>query len=241
MNSAKKVLFWDFDGTLGYREGMWSGTLAQVAREQGGLDLPVEAFRPHLAQGFYWHDPHTPHPHLTTAGAWWQGLHPLFRDAFRNVGCEADTAERLAQHVGPAYTHPAAWRLYDDVCPALDALSERGWTHAIISNHVPELGELLAHLGLSACFAAVINSACVGYEKPHPAIYAHALREMGDPDVAWMVGDNPIADVQGAEQAGLPAILLRKTHPSVRYQSQDAHGVLELVEKAALSRTANRL
>ncbi|HVS84245.1 MAG TPA: HAD hydrolase-like protein, partial [Gaiellaceae bacterium] len=36
-----------------------------------------------------------------------------------------------------------------------------------------------------------------------------ALRACGDPAEVWMVGDNPIADIEGAEAVGIRAIRVR--------------------------------
>ena len=59
-----------------------------------------------------------------------------------------------------------------------------------------------------------ITSAGVGAEKPNPAIFSHSI-EVADADVrtSWMVGDNPIADIQGARAAGLRAILIGGSAP----------------------------
>lgn len=78
-----------------------------------------------------------------------------------------------------------------------------------VSNHVPELPALVAALGLAPYFSAVVTSAALGWEKPNPRMYAAALAAAGDPDEVWMVGDNPVADVAGAEAAGIRAILVR--------------------------------
>jgi putative hydrolase of the HAD superfamily len=79
----------------------------------------------------------------------------------------------------------------------------------ILSNHVPELEGIVEALGLSNVIDAVVNSARTGYEKPHPEAYAAGRAAAGDPDELWMVGDNHVADVAGAEAAGIRAILVR--------------------------------
>ena len=71
----------------------------------------------------------------------------------------------------------------------------------------------LAGLGLGDRFEAVLNSAATGFEKPHPRAFALALASAGQPRVAWMIGDNPVADVGGAVAAGLRAILVRTSPP----------------------------
>jgi putative hydrolase of the HAD superfamily len=55
----------------------------------------------------------------------------------------------------------------------------------------------------------VFSSALIGYDKPHPEAFRHALRACGEPARRWMVGDNPVADVRGAQTVGIPALLIR--------------------------------
>lgn len=107
--------------------------------------------------------------------------------------------------------------------PALQALSGAGWRHVIVSNHVPELEQLVADLGLAAHFEAVVTSALVGYEKPHPEIFRIATALTGTGRTV-MVGDNPVADVEGARSAGLEAHLVRRTDD--RYPSHPDLGSL---------------
>jgi putative hydrolase of the HAD superfamily len=40
-------------------------------------------------------------------------------------------------------------------------------------------------------------------------MFAAGMARAGQPGVAWMVGDNPVADVAGARAAGMRAILVR--------------------------------
>jgi putative hydrolase of the HAD superfamily len=67
----------------------------------------------------------------------------------------------------------------------------------------------VAQLRLHDLVERVFTSATLGYEKPNPEIFRHALRESGEPRRRWMVGDNPVADVDGAEALGIPALLIR--------------------------------
>ena len=93
--------------------------------------------------------------------------------------------------------------------PALHELSSRGWTHLILSNHVPELPEILDNLGLDGSFFRVFNSGEGGNEKPHPQAFNSVLETVVGAEAAWMVGDSLAADVRGAEAVGLPAVLVR--------------------------------
>lgn len=55
----------------------------------------------------------------------------------------------------------------------------------------------------------VFSSPLFGYDKPHPEAFRHALRACGEPERRWMIGDNPVADVAGAQALGIPAVLIR--------------------------------
>jgi FMN phosphatase YigB (HAD superfamily) len=60
----------------------------------------------------------------------------------------------------------------------------------------------------------IFASAVTGWEKPNPRFFRHALQAVGNPSRVWMVGDNPIADVAGAEAVGIPALLVRHPCPA---------------------------
>ena len=72
----------------------------------------------------------------------------------------------------------------------------------------------MKELGLLDYFPTCrVSAADVGYLKPHPAIFEGALQCLGTrPEETVFVGDNPIADIAGAQAAGLQAIL-RVAHP----------------------------
>ncbi len=48
------------------------------------------------------------------------------------AGWPASTRARFVDHT-------VSWELFDDTLPALDQLSADGWSHVVLSNHVPEL------------------------------------------------------------------------------------------------------
>lgn len=137
------LAIWDFDGTLAQRRGEtgWSRLLAEVLdSEEPGHPHSGESFREHLRNGFPWHAPDVPHPELCPPGAWWDSVRPLLARAYTAAGYPAARAEELAECAQRLYVDPTVgWRLFDDVVPVLSRLRDEGWTHAILSNHVPEL------------------------------------------------------------------------------------------------------
>ena len=59
-------------------------------------------------------------------------------------------------------------------------------------------------------FEEYFLSANIGYEKPRAEIFQYALEKTGNPEVCYMVGDNPISDVKGAQAVGMKTILVHK-------------------------------
>jgi putative hydrolase of the HAD superfamily len=226
-----KYLIWDFDGTLGYRTEGWTAVLTRLAQQETGSPVfTIEQLHPHLQKGFPWHEYMTPHTQITSPEQWWDMVEPLFEDALMQCGVDNNRARSLAGQIRHIYPQREYWRLYDDVLPTLQDLSTKGWTHVILSNHIPELSQILTYLQVDAHVARVFNSAETGYEKPHPQAYRTVMEMIGKDATAWMIGDNINADVRGAEAAGLPAILVRKENPAAKYFSPGIAGVSAIVK-----------
>jgi putative hydrolase of the HAD superfamily len=229
MPPRRKSLIWDFDGTLGYRPGQWSGTMVQVLRRFAGLEVDIETIRPFMQKGFPWHNPNRANPPMRDADDWWDALLPVFQDAFEGCRVPPDQAKTLAGKVRSVYTDVAEWRLYEDSKDVLRELIEEGWTHTILSNHVPELPSLVDGLGLGSLIHRIVNSAETGFEKPHPRAFHSALASLDDPDEVWMIGDNINADVLGAESVGLRAILVRSKDPRAPRRAESIRDVRKFI------------
>lgn len=225
-----KYLIWDFDGTLGYRTEGWTAVLTKLAQQDNVVPpFTIEQLRPHLAKGFPWHEYMTPHTQITTADQWWSMVEPLFVEALMECGVDNGHARTLAGQIRHIYPQTEYWRLYDDVIPALQYLTAKGWKHVILSNHIPELSQILTHLQVESNFVHAFNSAETGYEKPHPQAFRNVLEMIGNDAETWMIGDNINADIRGAEAVGLPAILIRKENPDAKYYSKDAAGIIPIL------------
>ncbi len=222
------VIFWDFDRTIASRNGRWAGALLDaLRRHQPDTGLAREDLAPLLAEGFPWHAPERAHPELSLPGAWWQAAERNFLRVYGAAGVERDLAIRAAPEVRDVYLAADGWVVFDDVLPALRSLSAAGWRHSVISNHVPELSDLMRRLGLADFFLDVVSSANAGYEKPNPEIFRIALERAGYPKDAWMVGDNLKGDVLAAEAAGIPSILVRKRDERARQSFEDLRQMAE--------------
>ena len=231
-----RVIFWDFDGTLGYRGrngsrlGFSTCLVEVLDAHDPAHGIGRREFHPFLQTGFPWHAPDMTHTHLCEPDAWWAALNPVFAKALEGVGIERELATTLCENVRARYAAPSEWELYDDVLPVLTELAKRGWRHVIVSNHVPELPAIASGLGLDGLVEKVHTSAITGYEKPHPEMFAVAMRDAGDPADAWMVGDNPIADHDGAERCGINGLLVRYPEPGERRSAPDLWEAAKLIE-----------
>ena len=84
----------------------------------------------------------------------------------------------------------------------------REYAIAVISNADGRIDAVLRRCGIADCFASITDSGLVGHEKPHPAIFEAALREMkADPAESLYVGDVYSVDYVGARGAGMQAVL----------------------------------
>lgn len=77
---------------------------------------------------------------------------------------------------------------------------------AILSNftHAPFIRELIKRRNIAHFFDVVLVSGELGYRKPHPNVFKTLVDELGKKASEIMyIGDDPDADIQGAEKAGL--------------------------------------
>ena len=100
---------------------------------------------------------------------------------------------------------------WDQILPgtrdALERLRQQ-YSIAVISNADGKIDAVLRRCGIMDCFASITDSGKVGHEKPHPAIFEAALREMtADPAQSLYVGDVYSVDYVGATNAGMRAVL----------------------------------
>jgi putative hydrolase of the HAD superfamily len=101
-------------------------------------------------------------------------------------------------------------RLFDDATEALETLRDRGYRLGCVTNRAfggPAFVNEVEEHGLADFFEVVSVSCDLGYMKPHPKIFQHALDALGvPPEETVMVGDSLGADVAGAQALGMTAV-----------------------------------
>jgi len=100
---------------------------------------------------------------------------------------------------------------YGDSAPALSMLKARGYRIGILS-HTPWPGDACRewfHRHGMAGYIDFYSLSCeVGWIKPHPRHFQHALDQAGEtPDRVLHVGDHPVRDIEGARAQGMRTCL----------------------------------
>ncbi|MGW1074635.1 HAD family hydrolase [Streptomyces sp. NPDC002537] len=110
--------------------------------------------------------------------------------------------------------YEAAWTLFPDALPALDALAPHV-RQAVLSNAATTYQERkLRVLGARARFEDVMCADRIGRAKPDPGAFHAACARLGLPPAAVAyVGDQLECDAIGARDAGLHGIWLDRTGP----------------------------
>ncbi|MEU6843943.1 HAD family hydrolase [Streptomyces sp. NPDC046716] len=144
---------------------------------------------------------------------------------------ESQRRDRVRAFVGRTLTDPeadawftrylghyeAAWALFPDTVPALDALAGTH-RHAVLSNSsLHNQDRKLRVLGVRDRFEAVLCAAELGVAKPEPAAFHAVCAELSlDPHEVAYVGDQPDTDARGAVEAGLTGIWLDRAEQGGR-------------------------
>jgi FMN phosphatase YigB (HAD superfamily) len=153
------------------------------------------------------------------AGASREGHQPepavALGDALRELGAEVSEEDVARLSLDSYVGDPALGvRLFDDTQAALQRARGMGLKLGLVSNREFGLDVFmrdLVQLGVDEYFGAVVISADVGFAKPHPEPFRLAIEALGvGPGETVMAGDDPVADVRGAQAIGLKAVWIRR-------------------------------
>lgn len=177
----------------------------------------------------------------------------LARREFSALDLIRRTGRRMGQRLTDEQLVELAWCWYEPLArrgtvrpgtpDLLKRLRDRGLTLGVISNtFIPAqvLDRHLAREGLLELLPVRTYSCQVGRRKPHPHIFAHALRRAGlAPAEVLFVGDSPKADVAGANRAGMISVLLDPDGRYDRSRVAARHRIRELPELEEIVRQHN--
>jgi len=137
---------------------------------------------------------------------WSEYLHELTR----RLGAPESERAELTQRLIESFQNIQLWsRVMPDTPAFLEWLVAQGYFVGVISNSTGTLEDQLVRLGLARYFQAILDSAIVGIQKPHPGIFKLALQRAAvEGSEAVFVGDTYATDVGGAQLAGLTGVLM---------------------------------
>lgn len=227
-----KTIIWDFDGTLGYREGNWEQAIVELIQEDGsGERIDVNKISKGLQEGFPWHKSETFYPELRDPSKWWASVQPVFRRIFLDLGFSEKEAGELGDKVPRQYTRLDKWHLYEEAKDSLLSLS--AFDQYLVSNHIPELPLILEQLGIKQFFEEVIVSSLVGYNKPNPRIVSESISGYQGRNSLYVVGDRYESDILFAQKINAEGILVRHFDDRCRLYFDSLEGVKDYLLRKA--------
>lgn len=223
MRNLKAICFdldntlWDVDGVIARAEQVLLAWLAErYPRAIMRHDLAsMRALRARMAQEF----PDRRHDltFLRTQAIQWQLEEAGYEDAAAGAEAAFDVFFAVRNEVTP----------YPDVLPALERLRTRYRLMSLSNGNAD-----LARIGLAGVFEHSVSAREAGVAKPDRRIFDLLLERTGlEPEQIVYVGDEPLADVVGAREAGWHAIWVnRKGQEWPEEHEPPGHQVDTLVE-----------
>jgi HAD superfamily hydrolase (TIGR01509 family) len=198
VNSKIKVIFFDVGNTLLFpnRERIHAPLTARGIVPDGEHLRDLERRTKNQFDGMMTQNGSTDH------SFWWM----FYSQLLSEIGLADDG---IRDQLVAAIRNSGNW---DTIRPGTaEQLREIGERYeiAVISNADGKIESVLQRCGIAQCFRTITDSGLVGYEKPHPEIFRHALNSMNaKPEESVYVGDVYSVDYLGATGAGMQAVLM---------------------------------
>ncbi len=211
-NGRWRAVLFDLDGTLRESYPPPNDALLEYAVALGAQDSPERWKRALQWAHFYWADSIT----LARDTRRFRERGPAFWTYYTKrqliaFGCSPVQAAQLAPKV-QAYMqeqYRPEDRFFPGVAEMLRILRERGYRLGVLSNRGKPFREYLEEARLAHYFDLILAAGEVGVWKPDRRIFEIAAQRLRTPPQHIIyVGDNYFADILGAQQAGLFAVLV---------------------------------
>lgn len=202
-----KAIFWDSDGTLMYGNESFLWSLDKALKNHD-YQIERDLIKEFLRGVCSWFTPEKTHPEVT-GEVWWEKLLENTKEFCRKYQVAEEDITLVCQEFRKNVVI-FDYQLYDDAEEILQYCTQLGYKNYLISNNFPELVKVFERLGLDKYFSGYFLSADIGYEKPNQEIFGQALTKAGNPELCYMVGDNPVTDIKGAQAVGMKTILVHR-------------------------------
>jgi HAD superfamily hydrolase (TIGR01509 family) len=203
LNGARACVF-DAGGTLVHPD--WP-RLAALAEEFAGRRLEADEMRRAFGEMLKCVGEPTPGGRVINQ----TGRHWTFRAMYGGLGLDESACETLVGRIDKTHAERHVWcRADPEAAHVVEELKRAGLLVAVISNTEDgRARDSLEAAGLAERFDLIIDSHLVGFKKPDPAIFRHALERLNvEPKEAAFVGDSYAHDALAARAVGMRAVLL---------------------------------
>ena len=222
----KKVIFWDFDGTLVHPNTRFVDAL-DTTLKQFGYHIDKNVLTTYLQRIYPWLNYHVAYPNETDK--WWDNFLKELSAFYEENNVNPSDYEKINAGFRNFIININTYVIYHDAKLVLGKCVELGYKNYLLSNNFPELTKFIEDFDLNQYFSGVIISSLVGYEKPRKELFDYA-KKLANCETGIMIGDNPIADIQGAKDNGLKAVLVHSDAESIAdYMFETLEEVLNIL------------
>ena len=156
------------------------------------------------------------------------------------LGVAPEQRGELVRELVPVFRGPGREKLWSYVLPgvpeALEELRALGLRLVVVSNSDGSVEQVLVNLGMRPYLERVFDSHIVGYEKPDPRFFQHALDETDANSATTLhIGDIYAADIEGGRAAGVHTALV---DPFDDWEGVDCTRFRDLTEASKVIREA---
>ena len=207
LRQPPRAILVDLDDTI-LAAGQRPQVLLQIAHEMA-VDLAphapeIVAERLEAALELFWSDPSR---HQVARFGIAEARQQVVRETFAGMAAlTPDVADRFAARFTAVRDEMTV--CFPGAVEGLQALRDRGVRLALVTNGSAATQRAkIARFGLAALFDHIQIEGEVGFGKPEPQAYAHAMAALGsEPHETWMVGDHLEWEVRTPQRLGLTAI-----------------------------------
>ena len=205
LDSSIRAVYFDAVGTLLFPATSVAETYRTIAQRRGA-ELHADLIRIRLREAFEQQE-------QIDLGAGWRTSEvreelrwrTIVHEALREV---ADT-DACFRDLWECYRWPKAWTVHSETAIVLENLTQRGIVIGMASNFDARLAGLVAGIPeLTPLADRCIISSLVGWRKPSGEFFGKVIEEADCAAAEILfIGDDLRNDVQGAQRAGLRALL----------------------------------
>jgi HAD superfamily hydrolase (TIGR01509 family) len=206
------TILFDLDGTLRENNPTFNQALISFSLRLGFQSDSENQRRAHRWLHYYWAQSTELMDDVEKYGSYddsfWINHSRLY---LLSYGCRSEQAAELSPDLFLCMRdeYKPEDSLNGDVADLLQTLSDSGFRLGVVSNRREPFDEQLEELGIGSYFEYYLAAGTINTWKPDPAIFQHALNEIGiEPEQALYVGDNYFADVLGSSRAGVQPVLI---------------------------------